>query len=1099
MSAELEKLKTDIIASIDIVSFYEEYLNGQSATKFDSSGWSVKLLCPLHNDMRTPNFSFNIHSGGFKCFACRGGSIFDFWLLKNGHSPEDKSSFKHAIAALATLAGIDVAEWNRTSGKAYLGKIDDKKKKRLEELSSKLLKQNKADTHDSANAPIPVNIVKSFVNALTPEHFTYLFGKRGLKQPTIAKFELGWDSSWLYKPADGSAKWAAGRFTIPVINANGEYRNIRGYSHRADPHYKMANLILNKGKIDEISFGSPPRLFNLDKLIKENWEHVVICEGEFDAMLLYQELRSIGLDTWGTVTGTHGVKTFEPEWLEHFKGRHIYICFDCDEEGTMFSSSVATKHFLSGIKEKIYKSVKILKLPLDGTKEYKDLTDFFLKCDFTISDFIEICQKTPELIVGGATNDEASVQPIEVPDLVTAVLDNRYIDKRIVVPISISGVTTRIYHAVREYEIGYCPAKSGNSSESCCHDGVGSNEIPYGHPLFIQSCMQSEEKVLRAIANLVCSKKQKCEVRPITKVVMEEYYAHQVVDRLVASEVGGHLQNTQELVNIPIYALQPPGGSAIKPQNYLATGYVRTHPNNSLSAFFAEQLEPLEDEWNKFDSNKLDNISILRNLKEGFTVDDIIEQITNHVTRIYEADEILYAVLLAYLSPLQFNFNGELIKGWLSVAIIGDSGTGKSATYSRFADWVGIGDLFSALSGTRTGLLYALRQRAGEWVISVGAFARASGKIIAIDETQEMEIEEIKKMAIAMETGFLKIERVASGGYQTRTRTIFILNPKKPNGQAATISEFMHGAECLQYCFAPMFIRRLDLGVFTTGNHKHDFYNKQTASVSEFKLTPLMMKTLIFWAWTRKPDQIIWEDDATFKCLSEAIKLSEKFGYVDKIPLVSPQDFRLNLARLTTAYAVLSCSITDDFQSVIVKSEHVETMSALVEVIYGSSACDLGQLSDINKSKTVIDEDYSIIKAYFESNIAKDRGSGDPLIRRKLPFVQLVLALESSEYLNKREICDQIGVPSSWLSDKLTGLRAYNLIEVAKYGYKRTRKFNMMLKNWRKEPGVSSMLNSVYKVAAEISITESDIPKASKQEEADLIKIASDDFVDPFA
>src|SRR5690606_3718193 len=116
-----------------------------------------------------------------------------------------------------------------------------------------------------------------------------------------------------------------GRFTIPVPNKSGQYRNIRGYSNRVDPAYKVVNYIVNKGKENEVRYGHPPRLYNLHRLIAENWEHVVICEGEFDCILLTQELHAAGLTNWGAVTSTHGVNKFQVEWLEYLEGKYIYI------------------------------------------------------------------------------------------------------------------------------------------------------------------------------------------------------------------------------------------------------------------------------------------------------------------------------------------------------------------------------------------------------------------------------------------------------------------------------------------------------------------------------------------------------------------------------------------------------------------------------------------------------------------------------------------------------------------------------------------------------------------------------------------------------
>ena len=99
-----------------------------------------------------------------------------------------------------------------------------------------------------------------------------------------------------------------------------------------------------------------------------------------------------------------------------------------------------------------------------------------------------------------------------------------------------------------------------------------------------------------------------------------------------------------------------------------------------------------------------------------------------------------------------------------------------------------------------------------------------------------------------------------------------------------------------------MFIRRLDLTVFTITRHEHEFFNKRyERQKSDSSVSASMMKALVYYAWTRKSDQIIWTEEATSECLSLATKMSEIYGYTPDIPLVHPQDFRLNLARLSVA------------------------------------------------------------------------------------------------------------------------------------------------------------------------------------------------------
>lgn len=1050
----VEKLKSDIISKIDIEHFYSQRLE-KMPTAFETDGWSRKTLCPIHQDKETPNFAFNRLTGRFNCFACNAsGSIFDFWILNNGLEVGSKQAFQSAIIELSKIAGIDLRRWAKEN---HISKPKTKDEK-LNELKAVPQQSNIADAIDSANLPISSAVVKTFVDALTPDHIKFLNEKRGLTLPTISKAEIGWNPKWPIIDKE-TGKKDFGRFTIPVPNKSGQYRNIRGYSNRVDPAYKVVNYIVNKGKENEVRYGHPPRLYNLHRLIAENWEHVVICEGEFDCILLTQELHAAGLTNWGAVTSTHGVNKFQVEWLEYLEGKYIYICFDVDEKSKVVAPTIATQFFLDGIKKNKYKHVKLITLPLEGTKEDKDISDYFLKRGYNISNFISLCESTDKLIIGGVSSDEATVEPINIENFVEAIKSRAYIDKRIRVPIAIAGTTNRTYHAIRTYEIVGCPLKKEGE---CCNDGSGIQTIPYGHPIFIFACMQREDANLKEISRIACCKGQKCIVKPHEKVVMEEYYAHQVVSRWRAEEKDGHYVNTQELVQAPVYVLQPLKHIKIEPRNYMATGYIRTHPITSIATLFIETLEPLEEEWSEF---KVDNINkeILIELKK-YTTDQIIEFLVNNVTNIYDADEILYAVLLTFLSPIKFYFNNRVLRGWINTAIIGDSGTGKSATYARLSDYLEIGDLFSCLTGSRTGLLYAIKQRGNDWFISIGAYVRASGKIIALDEAQEIASEDIKRAAIAMDTGHLNIERVATGGFTTMTRAIFMLNPKDAFGKAATISDFTYGCESLKRCFDPMFIRRLDLAVFTTSSHKHEFYNKRnvTKESGGISITGRMLRSLIFWAWTRTIDNIKWNDDAVDQCLYRATELSGIYGYADLVPLVSPQDFRENLARLSTAYAVLCRNYDEQCENLIVEVKHVDSVCGLINMIYSSPACDLKSYSSVARLSNTLD-DYEEIKTRMQQIIKMEANHVNPEISIKKLFLQLVLMIEQLELVRRRDIQEQLGVTNNYVNNKIIILRNFNLVKLDRFGVRKTRKFNLFMRAWRREDGIEEMLSNTLK------------------------------------
>jgi hypothetical protein len=650
---------------------------------------------------------------------------------------------------------------------------------------------------------------------------------------------------------------------------------------------------------------------------------------------------------------------------------------------------------------------------------------------------------------------------VEVDDFVTAIKDRRYIDKRLSVPITIFGESSRIYHAIREYKVSKCP-----KGEECCCYGVGSQIIPYGDPLFIDSCMSPEARILRQIAERVCQYEQdKVRVKPLKKVVMEQYYAHQVVTRWRAEEdVDGVLQNTQKLTQAEVYFLQPPDKMQIEPQNYKATGFVRTHPRTSNATFFIEHMEPMEEDWRKFTVETQENFQTIDMLKKDFTIDQIVEDLTNGVTQIYESDDIMYAVLLTYLSPRRFYFNSRLQRGWMNTAIIGDSGTGKSATYARISDWMGLGDLFSCMSGTRTGLLYAIKKgKNDEWMVQIGRYVQASGKIIAIDEADKAEMEDIRKMAVAMQEGWLEVAQVAQGGYHTETRTIFLMNPKK-GGQAATVSDFSHGCDSMAECFDPMFIRRLDLAVFTTGRKKYDFYNQLSTGEDKKKirLTPKMFRSLVYWAWTRSPDQIKWGQQATELCLAKATELSKIYGDVDKIPLVNPNDFREKLARMSVAYAILDRNFTDDNEVVNIDVRHVNAASSYVDVIYSATGCNLRQKSKQARQRNTLDDFEKILAAFNKAIAMGKSGTTDDNM-----FAHMLLLLQQLTTVRKRDLSDQLAVNPKWVQNRMAILQGHNLVTSARGGYQTTRKFNLFMQQWALDPQVERMLEIVHKSSGE--------------------------------
>lgn len=1089
----LGDLKQAILQKINFQDYYLRNIPGCHDLHLDSpDGWSNRVLCEFHTDKSSPNFFVNLENGSFKCQACKaGGSIFDYWLLKNKLNKSDKSTFRKALIGLATEVGIDIRAFKASTkygGKEHamqrqgistgnLPASSTEATKQAVDAASVLPKHNKAEQNDKTKKPIPHAIIEEMQKNLRRDHWLYLNQKRGLSKKTIEFWKIGFDPKSVSKDKE-TGEWKHGRYAIPIPNKDSEYRNVRLYSPVADADYKMLNYVFAKDTAEEQRYGSPVRLFGLHLLSTGKHQNIIICEGEWDMILLNQMLWENGYETWLAITGTHGANTFEAEWATHLIGKDVYFCYDCDQAGKLASLDHVNKYFLKTLAQ--YPCVKIVELPLDGSKENKDISDFFLKGERKCDDLIKLCLDTPTVIVGGMVGDEASQEPVVVDNFISAIKDRRYIDKRISTPITISGSTSKVYHAIRSFVIASCKLMD-KSPEQCCSSMATERTLPYGHPLFIEACMERERSILQTLAKMSCQKDERCTVEAVTKVVMEEYFAHQVVERWrCVEDDNGHLQNAQELVQTSVYILQPEQNIAIEPQNYVATGFVRTHPKTSIATFFIETLVPMEEDWKKF-SLETETRQILTIFQKEFNVGQILEELTNGVTRIYQMDEILITVLLSYLCPLWIQFNGSLQRGWINSAIIGDSGTGKSRSYQRLSDWIELGDLFSALSGTRTGLLYAIAKKSDEWHVKIGRYVQASRKIIAIDEAQRADRDELAKMAIAMDTGYLKVDQVASGGYHTFTRTIFLMNPKDVYGNAATVSDFTFGCDALRMCFDPMFIRRLDVAIFTTGTQKYDFYNqyvgtntKEAKEKKEMRLTPRMLRLLIHWAWTRKADQVIWTEESTRMALEATTQLSQEFGDADQVPLAYPQDLREKIARLSVAYAILDRNFTDDLECVKVDVAHVQFVANFLERVYSMPACNLRHKSKADRSKKFLD-DFDKIKSAFEEAIRLSRSSGNEMRRQGDYLLRFLSSLYSMHSFRKRELSEQLNVNATWVNKRIMIMQGYNLVDIAKHGgYKTTRKFNLFMQKWLQDPEIEKMFAEVQEKIGKQALEQAD-------------------------
>jgi DNA primase len=162
--------------------------------------------------------------------------------------------------------------------------------------------------------PIPPEVVEASHDNLmrNPALLPYLTDERGLSLDIIREFKIGFDGS---------------RYTIPVADESGEWRNMRMYNRRPPP---------GKSKMTSWRTGyGTARIYPIGPLLRASpGDKVFIFEGEWDCLCA----RSRGREAF---TGTGGAGIWRKGWNVLFSGLDVVICYDVDYAGRKGARKVA--------------------------------------------------------------------------------------------------------------------------------------------------------------------------------------------------------------------------------------------------------------------------------------------------------------------------------------------------------------------------------------------------------------------------------------------------------------------------------------------------------------------------------------------------------------------------------------------------------------------------------------------------------------------------------------------------------------------------------------------------------------------------------------
>lgn len=859
------------------------------------------------------------------------------------------------------------------------------------------LKIERPESTKPARPEIDIDLVSQFHQALmtlSGPLRDVLRDRRGYTDETLRRFQLGWDGE---------------RVTIPIYDEFNSLVNFRRYKWNSnDDQWKLLNYEDELGN----TYGEV-RIFGIENLINDGIEELVWSEGETDRILAEQY-------GFPAATPTSGAGSWKPEWVKYFRNKkRVYIVQDNDEAGRTAAKKIAEK--LVRVTEPY-----IINWP-ENFPAKGDITDFFIKSKMTAEDFRKLLDAATLYVdpLRQAKADDGEAKAVHLAQSGNAALYG----KRIEIPIMVSGKDTTPFVIPKTIQ-AYCGDNADSEQRRCSNCSLCS----YAGDRTYEIKATDEDivglmRVTRAnqpdfIANMLGINK-KC---PFLEIRIKDRMNLEEIRMIPKAEANFGFAKEHEYVVRTGYCI---GENLKTNKRYALGGFMYPDPQTSHATYIFDRVFPEKDMVSDFEMTE-DIYEMLKafQVKPKQTIaqkfDEVHEDLERNVTYVWGRRDVGIAVDLVYHTALNFYFQGQFVKrGWGELLVIGDSGQAKSTLIERLMNHYRMGEMHSGESSRRTGLVYSVQQNNKRWFLVWGAFPLNDGGLICLDELSGLSEDDLAVMSDVRSSGIARSTGVITAETTARTRAIYISNPR--NGRP--LNTETHGVNAVLKLFGKTEdVRRLDLVVaVASGDIDEEVINKPVDEMPEVlhKYDSDLCNLRVMWAWSRRPEHIVFDPEAITAILQHATAMGRK--YSSKVPVVEPADQRIKIARLSVATAA-SVFSTDNGENVIVKKEHVDYVVSFMTRVYASRGLGYDKLSELDKAQS--DSSNSNIDALVAKFLLLPVGDAKA-------FNELVGILYTLPYFSRASLEDYTGLPRDDMRPLLKFLTNNYLVEKYKGDYRR--------------------------------------------------------------
>lgn len=296
-------------------------------------------------------------------------------------------------------------------------------------------------------------------------------------------------------------------------------------------------------------------------------------------------------------------------------------------------------------------------------------------------------------------------------------------------------------------------------------------------------------------------------------------------------------------------------------------------------------------------------------------------------------------------SVLKFNFQGRPVtRGWVEAIIAGDTKCGKSEVSEKLSAFLGSAKPIVCEAASFAGLVGGVSDVGGKKSINWGALPRLDRRAAVIDELTGLTTEQISAMSGLRSSGVAAIVKIEAEKSMARVRKLFLSNPRTDRNRR--VSTYPFGVLVFPEIIGRAEdISRFDVALVASSDEVPlEVLNAKVRKTVKHTYTSEAAKALLYWAWTRTPEQVQFGRGVEDLVLDEALAMCRK--YSSQIPLVEPGEQRYRVARMAVSLAARFHSTDKGGQRVLVKKEHVKLASYFMQECFDNPTTGYRAFSD---------------------------------------------------------------------------------------------------------------------------------------------------------